>query len=118
MSSALFLPSRSKYGGMDASMMARMNEHQEENHRLKKMVADEPLTAEIIQDAMQKSDEAILPTRGGTMGSDDEEATNLHAQPMTVSKRALNATRADAGKVQRAQQGKSPTPKRKIDNRA
>lgn len=54
MSSALFYRWRSKYGGMDASMMTRMKELEEENRRLKKMYAEERLKAEIIQEAMQK----------------------------------------------------------------
>ena len=54
MSSALFYRWRSKYGGMDASMMARMMELEEENRRLKKMYAEERLKAEIIAEAMQK----------------------------------------------------------------
>lgn len=48
MSSALFYRWRSKYGGMDASMMARMKELEEENRRLKKMYAEERLKAEIV----------------------------------------------------------------------
>lgn len=54
MSSATFYKWRSKYGGMDASMMARLKELEEENCRLKKMYADERLKAEIIQEAMAK----------------------------------------------------------------
>lgn len=54
MSSALFYKWRSKYGGMDVSMMTRMKELEEENRRLKKMYAEERLKAEIIQEAMQK----------------------------------------------------------------
>lgn len=53
-SSALFYRWRSKYGGMDASMMARMKELEDENRRLKKMYAEERLKAEIIAEAMQK----------------------------------------------------------------
>jgi putative transposase len=41
MSSATFYKWRSKYGGMDASMMARMKELEDENRRLKKMYAEE-----------------------------------------------------------------------------
>lgn len=41
MSSALFYRWRSKFGGMDASMMARLKELEEENRRLKKMYAEE-----------------------------------------------------------------------------
>ena len=36
MSSATFYKWRAKYGGMDASLMARMKELEEENRRLKK----------------------------------------------------------------------------------
>ena len=52
MSSATFYKWRSKYGGMDASMMGRLKELEEENRRSKKMYADERLKAEIIQEAM------------------------------------------------------------------
>ena len=54
MSSASFYKSRSKYGGMDASMMTRLKELEDENRRLKKMYAEERLKAEIIQEAMAK----------------------------------------------------------------
>ena len=68
MSSALFYRWRSRYGGMDASLMARMKELEEENRRLKKMYAEERLKAEIITEAMQKSGSAISTTRDGAMG--------------------------------------------------
>jgi putative transposase len=48
MSSATFYKWRSKYGGMDASMMSRLKELEDENRRLKKMYAEERLKAEII----------------------------------------------------------------------
>jgi len=54
MSSATFYKWRSKYGGMDASLMARMKELEEENRRLKKMYAEERLKAEVIAEAMAK----------------------------------------------------------------
>ena len=54
MSSASFYKWRSKYGGMDASMMTRLKELEDENRRLKKMYAEERLKAEIIQEAMVK----------------------------------------------------------------
>jgi len=53
-SSATFYKWRARYGGMDASLMARMKELEEENRRLKKMYAEERLKAEIIQEAMAK----------------------------------------------------------------
>ena len=54
MSSATFYKWRSKYGGMDASMISRLKELEDENRRLKKMYAEERLKAEIIQEAMAK----------------------------------------------------------------
>ena len=54
MSSAAFYKWRSKFGGMDASLMTRMKELEEENRRLKKMYADERIKAEILAEAMQK----------------------------------------------------------------
>ena len=57
-SSATFYKWRTKFGGMDASLMTRLRELEEENRRLKKMYAEERLKAEIIQ-------EAIATTRDG-----------------------------------------------------
>ena len=54
LSSATFYKWRSKYGGMDASLMARMKELEDENRRLKKMYAEERLKAEIVQEALTK----------------------------------------------------------------
>ena len=53
-SSATFYNWRSKYGGMDVSLMKRLKELEEENRRLKKMYADERLKAEIVQEALEK----------------------------------------------------------------
>ncbi len=53
-SNATFYKWRAKYGGMDASLMSRMKELEEENRRLKKMYAEERLKAELIQEAMAK----------------------------------------------------------------
>ena len=53
-SSATFYKWRSRFGGMDASLMARLKELEDENRRLKKMYAEERLKAEIVQEALQK----------------------------------------------------------------
>ena len=53
MSSAQFYKWRAKFGGMDASLMKRMKELEEENKRLKKMYAEERLKAEIRQEALE-----------------------------------------------------------------
>lgn len=54
MSSASFYKWRAKYGGMDASLMARLKELEDENRRLKKMYADERLKAEMVKEALAK----------------------------------------------------------------
>lgn len=48
MSSVTFYKWRSKFGGMDASMMARLKELDDENRRLNKMYPEERLKSEII----------------------------------------------------------------------
>ena len=53
MSSAQFYKWRAKFGGMDASMMKRLKELEEENRWLKKMYAEERLKAEIRQEALE-----------------------------------------------------------------
>lgn len=54
MSDATFYNWRSKYGGMDASLMKRLKELEDENRRLKKMYAEEKLIAEIAREAIEK----------------------------------------------------------------
>lgn len=53
-SQATFYKWRSKYGGMDASLMARMKELEAENARLRKMYIEEKLKAEIVGEALAK----------------------------------------------------------------
>ncbi len=54
MSKATFYKWRSKYGGMDISLVNRMKELEKENARLKKMYAETQLKYEIIQEALAK----------------------------------------------------------------
>lgn len=53
MSSASFYKWRSRYGGMDTSMMKRLKELEDENQRLKKMYAEERLKAVLRQEALE-----------------------------------------------------------------
>ena len=53
-STALFYRWRSRYGGMDVSMISRMTERETENARLQKMYAEERLKAEIVQARSEK----------------------------------------------------------------
>lgn len=52
--SATFYKWRSKFGGMDASIVSQLNELQDENRRLKKMYADAQLSAELLKEALTK----------------------------------------------------------------
>jgi len=54
MSNATFYKWRSRYGGMDASMIARLKELEDENRRLKKIYAEERLKSELRQEALEK----------------------------------------------------------------
>ena len=54
MSSTTYYAWRSKYGGMDPSMMAEMKALQAENNRLKKMYADLAMQNELIKEALGK----------------------------------------------------------------
>ena len=54
MSSATFYKWRAKYGGMDASMLSRLKELEDENRRLKKMYAEVQLQADVLKEAMAK----------------------------------------------------------------
>ncbi|KXU34988.1 transposase [Ventosimonas gracilis] len=53
-SSATFYKWRSKFGGMDVSLMARMKELEAENARLRKMYIEEKLKAEIASEYLAK----------------------------------------------------------------
>ncbi len=54
MSSASFYKWPSKYGGMDASLMVRMKELDEENKRLKKMYAEKSIQSELLKEVPGK----------------------------------------------------------------
>src|SRR3546814_469450 len=53
-SSATVYKWRSKFGGMEVSMVARMKELEDENRRLKKMYADAQLSADLLKEALGK----------------------------------------------------------------
>jgi putative transposase len=53
MSSAQFYKWRARFGGMDASMMKRLKELEDENKRLKKMYAEERIKADIRQEIIE-----------------------------------------------------------------
>jgi len=48
MSNASFYKWRSKYGGMDASLISQMNAMEDENRRLKRLYADLSMQADLL----------------------------------------------------------------------
>ena len=54
MSCASFYKWRSKYGGMDASMMSEMKSMSEENKRLKRMFAESQMQNDLLKEALGK----------------------------------------------------------------
>ena len=54
MSSATFYKWRAKYGGMDASLMARMKELEKENAKLKKVYAETQMKSEVRREPLKK----------------------------------------------------------------
>ena len=53
-SSATFYKWRSKFGGMDASMISDMKAMEDENRRLKKMFAELSMQNELLKEALGK----------------------------------------------------------------
>ena len=64
-SQASFFKWRTKFGCMDASLMKRMKELEDENRRFKKMYAEEKLNAEVDKEIIEKSCKASPPARAG-----------------------------------------------------
>ena len=54
MSQSSFYKWRSKFGGMDASLIKRMKELEAENQRLKKMYADSQMDCDILREVIEK----------------------------------------------------------------
>ncbi len=53
-SNATFYKWRSKFGGMDVSLMTRMKELEDENRRLKKLYVDAQLSADLLRESLAK----------------------------------------------------------------
>lgn len=54
MSTSAFYKWRSKYGGMDASMVSQMKSIEDENRRLKRMFADLSTQNDLLKEALGK----------------------------------------------------------------
>jgi putative transposase len=67
-SEATFYNWKSKFGGMTVSEAKRLKSLEDENRRLKKLVADLTLDKDILQETLSKSGKPILAASGGTGG--------------------------------------------------
>jgi putative transposase len=76
-STVTFCKWRSKYGGMDFSLMTRMKELEEENRRLKKSYIEAQIKADIVRRPSQKDSEAISLTRGGEARTVEEKGLSI-----------------------------------------
>jgi putative transposase len=68
-SAATFYKRRSKFGGMDVSLMSQLKERQDENRRLKKVHANAQRGAELLKEAVAKDSKAISTPGDCSMGS-------------------------------------------------
>jgi putative transposase len=59
MNNASFYKWRAQYGGMDASLISQMKAIEDENRRSKRMNADLSMQADLLKEALGKSDAAI-----------------------------------------------------------
>ncbi|VVE58617.1 transposase [Pandoraea anapnoica] len=64
-SEATFYNWKKKYGGLGVSELRRLKQLEEENARLKRMVADLSLDKQMLQEVVQKSCEAGPQARAG-----------------------------------------------------
>ncbi len=65
MSAASFYKWRSRYGGMEASMVPQMKAMEDENRRLKKMFAELSMQNDLLKEALGKNRSAISMPRDG-----------------------------------------------------
>ena len=79
MSDTSFYKWRIKYGGMDASLLTRMKELEDENRRLKKMYAEKRLKAKVIQEAMAKKRQGFRAQTNGARSRDKQRDEHWHA---------------------------------------
>ena len=66
-SEATFYNWKKKYGGLGVSELRRLKQLEDENTRLKRMVADLSLDKQMLQEVVQKSCEASAQARAGEL---------------------------------------------------
>ena len=100
-SDATFYTWRSKYGGLEISEMRRLRQLEEENRRLKSIVADQALDIRALKDVLAKTATA----RGE---ASDGGRSNDYSLPVAASR--LWAARDDAARFPAGARGRSQSP--------
>ncbi len=75
-SQATFYIWKKKYGELGASEVRRLRQLEEENLRLKRLVADLTLDKSILQEVIKKRSKTFAPTQFGAMDSTDLQCGN------------------------------------------
>ena len=68
-SEATFYNWKKKFGGMGVTELRRLRQLEEENQRLKRLVADLSLDKEMLQEVIKKSSEAASEASGGAFSA-------------------------------------------------
>jgi len=84
---------RSKYSGMDASMIEQMNTLKEEHRRLKKTYAESQICADIQEEALSKNGKASSVPGDGPMGGSDQGREH----PAGLLSRSTDAVERECG---------------------
>jgi putative transposase len=98
-SDATFYTRRSKYGGLEISEMRRLRELEEENRRLKSIVADQALDIRALKDVLAKTVTARGKASDG--GGSDDYSSSVAASRLWADRD--HATRFPAGAGGRSQ---------------
>jgi putative transposase len=83
-SDATFYTWRSKYGGLEISEMRRLRQLEEENRRLKSIVADQALDIRALKDVLSKTVTARGEARDG--GTGDSHAWSIAASRLRADR--------------------------------
>lgn len=89
MSNASFYKWRSRYGGMDASMLTRLKELEDENRRLKRCMPKNASKRRSFRRPWQKSGEAIAPKADGTGYGQKPKRQHTFCLPAICGQRKL-----------------------------
>lgn len=89
MSNASFYKWRSRFGGMDASMMTRLKEQEEENRRLKKCMLKSVSRPKLFRKPWQKSGEAIALKADGARSRQEPKRQRALCLPAVFCQRKL-----------------------------